>query len=93
MESAASGILAGVNAYRRLTGQAPLALPAETMVGALSRHISTETADFQPMGASFGLLPPLPEQIRDKKERYGALARRSLEILQSVLEHENNSLQ
>ncbi|MBR6549431.1 MAG: methylenetetrahydrofolate--tRNA-(uracil(54)-C(5))-methyltransferase (FADH(2)-oxidizing) TrmFO [Clostridia bacterium] len=90
MESAASGILAGVNAYRRLTGQASLALPETTMMGALSRHIGNQnTADFQPMGASFGLLPPLPELIRDKKERYGALARRSLETLQSVLQYEN----
>ena len=63
------------------------------MVGALSRHISNqETQNFQPMGASFGLLPPLAEHIRDKKERYGALARRSLEHLQSVIDDENRSL-
>lgn len=94
MESAASGILAGVNAYRRLTGQAPLIPPETTMLGALCRHVSNgETKDFQPMGASFGLLPPLAEHIRDKKERYGALARRSLETLQSVLRDENDSLQ
>ncbi len=94
MESAASGILAGVNAARRLMGQPSLSLPETTMMGALSRHISNgETADFQPMGASFGLLPPLGEHIRDKKERYGALARRSLETLQSVLDNENDSLQ
>jgi methylenetetrahydrofolate--tRNA-(uracil-5-)-methyltransferase len=93
MESAASGILAGVNAYRRLTGQASLSLPETTMLGALSRHISNEdTKDFQPMGASFGLLPPLDEHIRDKKERYGQLARRSLTQLQKVLENENHSL-
>lgn len=93
MESAASGILAGVNAYRRLTGQSSLLLPAVTMMGALARYISDETVeDFQPMGASFGLLPALEEPIRDKKERYGALARRSLETLQSVLFNENNSL-
>lgn len=93
MESAASGILAGVNAYRRLMGQAPLSLPETTMLGALSRHISNEdTKDFQPMGASFGLLPPLDEHIRDKKERYGQLARRSLTQLQKVLENENHSL-
>ncbi len=94
MESAASGILAGINAFRRLKGQASLVPPRTTMMGALCRHVSQEeTKNFQPMGASFGLLPPLPEQIRDKKERYGALARRSLETLQSVLHDENNSLQ
>lgn len=93
MESAASGILAGINAYRYLTGKEELVLPEFTMIGALSRYISDETVtDFQPMGASFGLLPPLAEVIRDKKLRYGEFARRSLDCLQSVLENENNLL-
>ncbi|MBR3844862.1 MAG: methylenetetrahydrofolate--tRNA-(uracil(54)-C(5))-methyltransferase (FADH(2)-oxidizing) TrmFO [Clostridia bacterium] len=93
MESAASGILAGLNAYRYLVGKAELVLPETTMIGALSRYISDESlVDFQPMGASFGLLPPLGEVIRDKKLRYGTMARRSLDSLQSVLDNENNSL-
>ena len=55
------------------------------MIGALSRYISAEfVKNFQPMGASFGLLPALPEKIRDKKERYSALAARSLEMLGKV---------
>ena len=56
------------------------------MIGALSRYISDEfVTNFQPMGASFGLLPSLPEKIRDKKERYSALAKRSLEMLQKTV--------
>ncbi len=93
MESAASGIMAGINAYRFLVGKPELVLPETTMIGALSRYISDPYVEnFQPMGASFGLLPSLPETIRDKKLRYGALAHRSLESLQSVLENENDSL-
>jgi methylenetetrahydrofolate--tRNA-(uracil-5-)-methyltransferase len=93
MESAASGIMAGINAYRYLVGKEELVLSPDTMIGALSRYISNPAvSDFQPMGASFGLLPPLGEPIRDKKLRYGEMARRSLESLQSVLNHENDSL-
>ena len=82
MESAAAGIMAGINAARRILGKDTVVLPPENMIGALSRYISDEfVTNFQPMGASFGLLPQLPEKIRDKKERYGALAKRSLEML------------
>ena len=80
MESAMSGILAGANAVRYLEEKEPLILPDITMMGALARYISDpEVTEFQPMGANFGVLPPLPEKIRDKKERYAALARRSLD--------------
>lgn len=82
MESAASGLMAGLNLARRLKGQEPLVLPEETMIGALSRYVSGyEGKDFQPMGANFGILPPLPERIRDKRERYAQLSRRALEAL------------
>ncbi|MCL2447014.1 MAG: methylenetetrahydrofolate--tRNA-(uracil(54)-C(5))-methyltransferase (FADH(2)-oxidizing) TrmFO [Oscillospiraceae bacterium] len=82
MESAASGLLAGLNVARALQNQPPLLLPRETMLGALSRYISDETVtNFQPMGANFGLLPPLDTRIRDKKERYEALAARALLFL------------
>ena len=80
MESASSGILAGINMANRLGGKAPLALPDFTMMGALSKYISNESVtDFQPMGANFGILPPLDEKIRDKKLRYETLAKRSLD--------------
>lgn len=79
MESAAAGILAGINAVRRLKGEEAFVPPDYTMTGALARYISDETVkDFQPMGANFGVLPPLPERIRDKKARYAALSARSL---------------
>lgn len=78
MESAASGILAGLNAARRLLGEATVTLPETTMMGALARYISDESVKhFQPMGANFGVLPPLSEKIRDKAERYTAIADRA----------------
>ena len=84
MESASSGILAGINAARRLEEKEPLILPATTMMGALSRYISDGSVkDFQPMGANFGVLPPLDEKIRDKAARYQALADRALAALRA----------
>ncbi len=86
MESASAGIMAGINAARRILGKETVTLAPENMIGALSRYISDGyVTNFQPMGASFGLLPALPEKIRDKKERYGALAQRSLEILKNTI--------
>lgn len=80
MESASSGIIAGINAAKYLLGEEPLILPDYTMTGALLSYICDETvSNFQPMGANFGILPPLPEKIRDKRERYAALSQRSLE--------------
>ncbi len=89
MESAGSGILAGINAARRLREQAPLLLPRETMLGALAAYISDPSVEnFQPMGANFGVLPPLGRQIREKKARYEALSNRALEALSARLREE-----
>jgi len=85
MESAASGILAGINACRMVRGQSPLVLPVDTMLGALAAHVSTPNADYQPMGANFGILPSLETHIRDKKQRYSALAKRALDSLDRVI--------
>ncbi len=83
MESASSGIIAGINAVRRLKGENPLVLPSYTMIGALLDYICDESvADFQPMGANFGIIPPLKNHIKDKRERYMALAMRSLEYFE-----------
>ncbi len=83
MESAASGMLAGINAVRALRGEKPFILPKETMMGSLAGYISDPTVtDFQPMGANFGVIPPLAESIRDKKQRYAALAQRALAKLE-----------
>jgi methylenetetrahydrofolate--tRNA-(uracil-5-)-methyltransferase len=85
MESASSGILAGYNAARRILGEEPILLPKITMMGALSQYISDETVKhFQPMGAAFGIIEPLDERIKDKKERYEKLAYRSLDYLKSI---------
>jgi len=79
MESAASGIVAGINAAASILGYAPLSLPKFSMIGALLNYICDESVkNFQPMGANFGILPPLEEKIRDKRERYAALSARSL---------------
>ncbi len=79
MESASSGLLCGINAARLMNGQATLTLPETTMMGALSRYISDPTvSDFQPMGANFGVMPPLEERPRDKAERGAAYAERAL---------------
>lgn len=88
MESAASGLLAGINAARAAQGKAALVLPADTMTGALAGYISNPAVkDFQPMGANFGVLPPLPEKIRDKRLRYAALAERALNSLEQALKN------
>lgn len=80
MESAASGIIAGINAAARISELEPLICPDYTMTGALLKYITDETVkDFQPMGANFGILPPFEEKIKDKRERYAALAQRSLD--------------
>lgn len=87
MESASSGIMAGINAVRRAKGETPFVLGGQTMIGALNSYICDETVkDFQPMGANFGMLPPIEPKIRDKKERYMALAVRALEQLDCTLE-------
>ncbi len=79
MESAASGIVAGINAANMLLGNEPLVLPEISMIGALLNYICDETVKkFQPMGANFGVLPSLENHIRDKRERYMALAERSV---------------
>jgi len=86
MESAASGIMAGINMARRLQGKDTIVLPETTMIGALSRYISDESVvNFQPMGANFGVLPPIEPKIRDKKERYMALAQRAVTALEDYL--------
>lgn len=85
MESAAAGLIAAHNILRRLAGKPELMLPAETMCGALMRHVTTENADFQPMGSNMGILPPLENHIRDKRQRYLALAERGVAAMEQAL--------
>ncbi len=86
MESAGSGLLCGINAVRTLQSRERLILPDFTMLGALQGHIcNRETKDFQPMGANFGILPPIEPKIRDKRERYAALSARSMVYFESMM--------
>ena len=81
----AGGWLAGTNAARLARGVEPIDLPPTTMSGALTHFVSeAPTAKFQPMPPNFGLLPDLPERIRDKRARYGAYRDRALADLERV---------
>ncbi|WP_017295577.1 FADH(2)-oxidizing methylenetetrahydrofolate--tRNA-(uracil(54)-C(5))-methyltransferase TrmFO [Geminocystis herdmanii] len=83
--AAAGGWLAGTNAVRVAQNKTPLTLPNVTMMGALFEFISTADAKhFQPMPPNFGIIPPFPEKIRNKRERYQAYASRSIEVLTLV---------
>ncbi|MCD8341005.1 MAG: methylenetetrahydrofolate--tRNA-(uracil(54)-C(5))-methyltransferase (FADH(2)-oxidizing) TrmFO [Clostridiales bacterium] len=83
VESAASGLVAGVELAHRLLGQPPVDFPAETALGALARYVSNPTvADFQPMNVNFGIIPPLEKKVRGgKRMKNAALAARALEAL------------
>ncbi|WP_309087073.1 FADH(2)-oxidizing methylenetetrahydrofolate--tRNA-(uracil(54)-C(5))-methyltransferase TrmFO [Domibacillus sp.] len=86
VESAASGLMAGINAARLALGQDPVTAPQETAIGGMAHYITHTSPDnFQPMNANFGLFPALPEKIKGKKERYEALAGRALETIQTFL--------
>ncbi|MDD6728538.1 MAG: methylenetetrahydrofolate--tRNA-(uracil(54)-C(5))-methyltransferase (FADH(2)-oxidizing) TrmFO [Eubacteriales bacterium] len=88
MESASSGIIAGINAVRYAEGKPSFVLNNDTMMGALSEYISDESVkNFQPMGANFGVLPPIEPKIRDKRERYMALSNRALTSLEKSMEN------
>ncbi|MDF2632473.1 MAG: methylenetetrahydrofolate--tRNA-((54)-C(5))-methyltransferase ((2)-oxidizing) TrmFO [Caproiciproducens sp.] len=86
MESASSGMMAGINAACRENNQNTLTLPGTTMIGALSRYIAAGSeTNFQPMGANFGVIPPIEPHIRDKKERYAAISARALHELNEMI--------
>ncbi|MEN6390231.1 MAG: methylenetetrahydrofolate--tRNA-(uracil(54)-C(5))-methyltransferase (FADH(2)-oxidizing) TrmFO [Syntrophomonas sp.] len=79
MESAATGIVAGINAYRYWHGQKPITPPPTTMLGALIKFITgARDGHFQPINANFGLLPSLETRIKDKQKRYQVYAERAL---------------
>lgn len=83
VESAASGIVAALNALYNREGK-QIIFPTETMIGAMANYIVDSTSkNFQPMNANFGIIKPLPERIKDKKEKYEKYANRSLEILEN----------
>ncbi|MGI5891353.1 MAG: methylenetetrahydrofolate--tRNA-(uracil(54)-C(5))-methyltransferase (FADH(2)-oxidizing) TrmFO [Bacillota bacterium] len=86
VESAASGLVAGINAARLALGRNTLILPQETAIGSLLRYISSPNTNFQPMNVTFGLLPPLEKRIRNKKEKNAAIAHRALAVLEDFLQ-------
>lgn len=85
VESIASGLLAGINAVRYMKNKGKIVFPVETMIGALTDYISTPNEKFQPMNANFGILPKVPEKIRDKQERYKKLSDRAISIMKGKI--------
>ena len=84
VESAASGLLAAIAIYDEIQGKPPRVFDDTCICGALQTHISTPNKDFQPMNANFGILQPLPIRIKDKKQRYAALAERALQTVEKI---------
>lgn len=85
VESAASGLVAGINAAKLAKEEELVVFPQETAIGSMAYYITHASGKhFQPMNANFGLFPELPERIRDKKTRYETLANRALEALATV---------
>ena len=83
VESAASGLIAGINGARLAEGQEAIVPPTETAIGSLLNYISsTDSDNFQPMNINFGIIPPWPEKIRDKKEKNRKIAQRALEAIE-----------
>lgn len=86
VESAAAGLVAGLNAGRYVQGKELITFPETTILGSMASYITTANSkNFQPMNANFGLLPPLEERIRNKQERYEQLAKRALGAIQNFM--------
>ena len=88
VESAASGLLAAIHIFDKLKNRPQRVFTADTVCGALEAHISTPNKDFAPMNANFGILSPLPVRIKDKKERYKAMAERAIQTIQTLTDKE-----
>lgn len=84
VESIASGLMCGLNAARLVEGEELIKLPSTTIIGALCRYLESDNADFQPMNANFGILPPLENKTRDKAKNKLLYSDRSLKDLEKV---------
>lgn len=89
VESAASGLVAGITLAAELNGNDRPVFPTCTATGAMGRHVSTPNPNFQPMNCSFGLIDPIPilpgqKRIRKKEERYQAIAERALDCIREI---------
>lgn len=86
VESASSGLMAGLNLARILNGKTPLDFTDETAIGALSHYVSNAaTRDFQPMNVNYGIMAPLEIRIRNKQEKNKLISERALNTLKSIL--------
>lgn len=87
IESAAMGMLSGINMAKMVLGQEPLVFPKNTAIGSLSNYISSaETKNFQPMHINFGIMPQINEKIRDKKERNLKVSKLSINSMKNFVE-------
>ena len=90
-ESAATGMMAGINLARLLAGEEPILPPATTMLGALYRYLrETEPKRFQPMNANFGLMEPLENGPKDKFKKKEVFAQRALAHMEAFARHARN---
>jgi len=91
VESAASGLIAGINAGRLARGLEPVVFPPETAMGSMARYITeADPRNFQPMNANFGLFPPLAQKVRDKRARNLAHAERALAAIREFSQNIHN---
>jgi methylenetetrahydrofolate--tRNA-(uracil-5-)-methyltransferase len=89
VESAASGMLVGIETAARLLGLPPADFPRETAIGALADYVSGgSVGDFQPMNINFGIITPLDHRVRGKRNKNEEISRRSLEIIDGLMETE-----
>ncbi len=85
MESTCSGMAAAIGLYNAMNGRPEPDFTGRTIIGALARHVSTPSANFQPMNANYGVLDPLNERIRGKKFRYERMSARAIETMEEVI--------
>ena len=96
VESAASGLVAGVSLAYQLREKDPPIFPSFTALGAMGKHVSTPNADFQPMNCNFGMIDPLPhlpgqKRIRKKQERYQAVSERAISYIREIASKQEES--
>ena len=85
VESAASGMLVGIEKAARVLGMEPVDFPQETAIGALSLYVSGgSVGDFQPMNVNFGIISPLGYRVKGKRNKNAEISKRSLEIIESL---------
>ena len=86
MESAASGIVAGLNMARKLLGQEEVEFGSKTIIGALEKHTRTPNENYQPMNSNFGILDRLEERVKGKRNRYERMAQGAIAEMERIIE-------